>query len=634
MYENFGPQVEGNNITFKLFFPDKAKDPSQYTRGGLPQIKKIQVVGTFQKHLKPEQKDWDIENAPEMILQDHSKGMLYTFSTTLPDDFYEYKFYVTFNDDSTRRCNDPCTKYSGQDPNSENSGFVVGGKKVENVKPIANRLPPGDLIIYELMIDDFTEKLLENSQPGEPPKARLDFIKDKIQYLKDLGINAVEFMPWTAVLGRDFGWGYNPYLFFSVEDRFTNANSDVPEEKLNRLYRLKELIEALHGEDIHVIMDGVFNHADKGDEQRGGFPYYWLYRNPDDSPYCGPFASPFLDVDLNYQNQCTQEFIFDVCKYWLDVYQIDGIRFDFTLGYFLPDGGDNGIAKLIDALRKDFERLGRENISLTIEHLTEPRYLAIDVTSRIHATGCWFDPFMFKAFEFGNANTVNTSIMRAMDTHRDFTPGSGPTVYIENHDHGTIVNKVGGSRLGADVRPNNWFKTQPYAIALLTLPSTILIHNGQELGDEYFLPDDVFSGRVISRPVNWDNLNDSIGQTLFGIYKKLIQIRKNHPSLRSPNFYPSFYNEGDIYFNNEGYGVHEDKKIVIYHRWGNGLNGQLERFIIVLNFSASEQFVDIPFPLNGVWKDLLNDEEYTVTNNRLFNQKINSHWGRILHAKG
>ncbi len=626
MYEKFGARVAGNIVTFNLFFPDRAKDPLQYGRGGLPRIQKLQVIGTFQQHLG--QTDWNPDRAPEMQLEDYAQGMLYTFSATLPDDYYEYQYFVTFEGGETRRCNDPCARYSGQATDKETSGFVIGGSQIEQVQPIAKRLPPGDLIIYELMIDDFIQKL----EDGGTPKAPLDLIRDKINYFKELGINAIQFMPWTATIGRNFSWGYNPFLFFSVEDRFTNANSDDPAEKLNKLYRLKQLIEALHAEDIHVIMDGVFNHVEEG-FTGVGFPYYWLYRDPQDSPYIGDFSRGGFFKELDYQNRCTQEFIFDVCKYWLDQYQIDGIRFDYTIGYFLRGQLDPGVSRLIQLLQGYLYGTNRRNISLTIEHLTDNRYEAIADTAEITATGCWFDPLMFKAWEFGFNNQINTSIMRPLDTHRDFAPATGPTVYIENHDHSTIINKVGGGGIGANVRKDHWFKSQPWAIALFTLPGTILIHNGQEFGDEYYLPEQGM-GRVIPRPVNWERRDDEIGKPLFNLYQRLIQIRKDHPALRSANFYPSGYDERQTRFNAEGYGVDVARGIVIYHRWGDGLDGQTEKFIVVLNFSAVDQFVDIPFSSNGTWKDLLNGDVITVSNYRLSNQRINSNWGRIFYAKG
>jgi pullulanase len=398
---SFRPKVDGNNVTFQLFFPDRAKDPLQYGRGGLPQIKKLQVTGTFQALLG--QTNWDNSVAPEMRPTDHPKGWLYTFSTTLPDDFYEYKFFVTFEDGVTRWCNDPCTKYGGQDQNQENSGFVVGGNKVGTVAAIANRISPPDLVIYKVMIDDFTAKLPTNLTSGNVPKAPLDLIKEQVRYIKDLGINAVEFIPWTATIGEKFSWGYNPFLFFSVEDRFTHTNSSDPSEKLNKLFRLKQLIEALHAENIQVIMDGVFNHAEEGVEGVG-FPYYWLYRHPEDSTYIGDFSGGGFFKELDYANQCTQEFIFDVCKYWLDQYQIDGIRFDYTLGFFVRGGVDPGITRLISGLKGYLYGTDRQNISLMIEHLPDNRYDAIADTKYIGATGSWFDQFMFKAWQFGNKN--------------------------------------------------------------------------------------------------------------------------------------------------------------------------------------------------------------------------------------
>jgi pullulanase len=489
-----------------------------------------------------------------------------------------------------------------------------------------------DLIIYEMMVDDFVSKLQEDD-PDRDQKAPLDFVREKVSDLDSLGINAVEFMPLTATLGEGFSWGYDPFLFFAIEDRFVHATAPNNQESLDKLFRLKQLIEALHEAKIHVIFDGVFNHTVKGTKSVG-FPYYWFYQYPPESPFIGAFEGGGFFEELDFQNRCTQAFIFDICRYWFDRFQIDGIRFDYTLGYFKPSGLDPGLTRLLHNLNGYLGGTGRKNVALMIEHLTDNRYEAINVANQVGATGCWFDPLAFKTWEFGPKNDINTTLMRPLNSNQDFAWGKGPVVYIENHDHSTVVNKVGGSQMGPHVRPENWAKTQPYAIALFTIPGAVLIHNGQEFGDEYFIPESG-DGRVKSRPLNWHYKGDFIGQRLFGIYQMLINIRKDHPALRSPNFYPSNYDEGDRFFNAEGYGVHDNKNVVIYHRWGNDNNEQLERFIVVLNFSASDQYVDVPFPINGLWQDLLNKpDSFTVVNHRLKNQKINSNWGRIYYIKG
>ena len=56
MYESFGPSIQGNTVTFRVFFPDSSKDPTQYVRGGLPRIKTMHLVGDFQSELG--QQDW------------------------------------------------------------------------------------------------------------------------------------------------------------------------------------------------------------------------------------------------------------------------------------------------------------------------------------------------------------------------------------------------------------------------------------------------------------------------------------------------------------------------------------------------------------------------------------------------
>src|SRR5689334_10696859 len=140
-----------------------------------------------------------------MTKTDHPKGWLYTcqIDDTLAEGFYEYKYFVTFENETTRWCTDPCTKYGGGE--NENAGFTVGGTFVD-AEPIAVRLAAPDLVAYELMFDDFTSEFRGTRAP-------VDAVQDKLGYLQNLGINAIEFMPWTAWPGSDFSWGYDPVQF-------------------------------------------------------------------------------------------------------------------------------------------------------------------------------------------------------------------------------------------------------------------------------------------------------------------------------------------------------------------------------------------------------------------------------------
>jgi 1,4-alpha-glucan branching enzyme len=602
MYQSFGASVDQNEVTFKLFLPDNAVDPKQYSRGGTPKIEEIRVRGDFQNQLGGV--DWELDSAPRLKREEHPNGWMWscTLDGELSEGFYQYKYFVSFKNGTQRWVTDPCTKYGGSG-GDENSAFVVGGNRVD-VQPIAQRLPPRDLVLYEMMIDDFTDDFR-----GE--RAPLDAIHDKLDYLADLGINGIEFMPWMAWPGDDFSWGYDPFQFFAVEYRYIHDDA----QPADKLFRLKRLINALHARDMHVIMDGVFNHVRAGINPNKGFPYVWLYQNPEESPYIGSFEKGGFFEEFDYNNQCTQEFIRDVCLYWLDTYQLDGIRFDFTVGFFRQGDSSAGISLLIAELNKHLAQQKRENVALVVEHLTDNRYEAINDTNNMDATACWFDPFMYQSQSYARNGRLDGEILRILNANLDFDSGKMPVTYIENHDHSTIVQEAGGRQ--------RWFKTQPAAIALLTSPGMVMLHNGQEFGEEYWLPASG-GGRVLPRPLHWGSFGEDIaGQRLYSVYQKLIAIRKDHPSLRSANYFP-------VANHPDGYGV-INERVVIFHRYGPGVDGSREHFIVAINFADDDRLVDIPFSANGEWQDLLNGEKVHVAGFRLFKQRIPSNWGCIYY---
>jgi 1,4-alpha-glucan branching enzyme len=525
----------------------------------------------------------------------------------LPDGFYQYKFFVTFQDTNTRYVADPCAKYGGSDLVDENSAFVVGGNLVQ-AQPIARRLPLKDLVIYEMMTDDFTAEFRGTRAP-------FDAVHDKLDYLDTLGVNAIEFMPWTPWPGTDFSWGYDPRDFFAVEYRYVHD----PSTPLDKLHKLREIINACHVRGIHVIMDGVFNHVRAGIHPNRGFGYRWLYQDPNDSPFIGIFERGGFFEEFDHNNKCVQEFIRDVCIYWIDTFSIDGIRFDFSLGFFSKGNPDVGITKLVTDVKAHLAATGTTNVALILEHLTDNRFESIEDTNEACANGNWLDPFMFKHFQYARNGNIDDEMLRVLHANFQYSTGKGPVIYLQNHDHSSYVHEAGGR--------DRWFKTQPGAIALLTSPGAVMIHNGQEFGQDEFLPSNG-SGRVVPRPLRWstnspDN-GDFIGTRLYDLYAHLIGIRKDHPSLRSPNFYPGLFNDGL-------YGAFLDQDVAVYHRYGQATDGQFERFIVVVNYSDFDQFVTIPFSTNGQWEDLLNGSFDIVSDFQLRRQRIDSNWGRIYY---
>jgi hypothetical protein len=165
------------------------------------------------------------------------------------------------------------------------------------------------------------------------------------------------------------------------------------------------------------------------------------------------------------------------------------------------------------------------------------------------------------------------------------------------------------------------------------------MYNGQEFAEDYWMPEGYEETdtvhRVVPRSKRWNQYaHDETGNFGRWLYTKLIQIRHDHPALRSANFYPDHWEETWTRFNAQGYGVDTARGLVIYHRWGHDDQGQIERFIIVLNFSPATQWVDIPFSDNGEWEDLISGWQVFPHDYWLRTQNIGSNWGHIFFKRG
>ncbi len=193
-----------------------------------------------------------------------------------------------------------------------------------------------ELIIYEVHVKGFTA---HPSSGVKHPGTYLGFM-EKIPYLKDLGVNAVEFLPvhefYVDDFLRDKGltnyWGYNSIGFFSPESSYsTQAFPGC------QVTEFKELVRALHQAGIEVILDVVFNHTAEGNELgptisfRGvDNPTYYLLTGPSKEP--GRYYMNFTGCgnSINMANQHVIRFVLDSLRYWVDVMHVDGFRFDLA----------------------------------------------------------------------------------------------------------------------------------------------------------------------------------------------------------------------------------------------------------------------------------------------------------------
>ncbi len=195
-------------------------------------------------------------------------------------------------------------------------------------------IPMEDLIIYELHVRGFTK----DASSGVLHPGTFAGLREKLPYLKRLGVNAVELMPifefdemqnYREVDGNKLYnyWGYNSVSFFAPNTSYT-ATTEYNREG----NELKNLIQDFHREGIEVFLDVVFNHTAEGNEQGPFFSFKGFDNNiyylltPDGKYYnfsgCGN--------TLNCNHPIVHQMILDCLRYWVTTYRIDGFRFDLA----------------------------------------------------------------------------------------------------------------------------------------------------------------------------------------------------------------------------------------------------------------------------------------------------------------
>ncbi len=201
----------------------------------------------------------------------------------------------------------------------------------KSVNPL---IPMEDLIIYEMHVRGFTR----HGSSGVEYPGTFEGLREKIQYLKELGVNAVELMPifeFDEMMDyREYDgkpllnyWGYNTVSFFAPNTSYT-ANEEYNHEGTE----LKKLIKELNDNGIECFLDVVFNHTAEGNEMGPSFSFKGFDNNiyymltPDGYYYnfsgCGN--------TMNCNNPIVQQMIIECLRYWTTAYHVDGFRFDLA----------------------------------------------------------------------------------------------------------------------------------------------------------------------------------------------------------------------------------------------------------------------------------------------------------------
>jgi isoamylase len=191
--------------------------------------------------------------------------------------------------------------------------------------------PYSETIIYELHVGGFTS----NPNSGVAPAHRGTYggIVEKIPYLADLGITAVELLPvqqfddQDAPKGLANYWGYSPLAFFAPHSGYSSRR-----QPLGPSTEFRDMVKALHKAGIEVILDVVFNHTAEGNENGPTFSFRGLedraYYTLDEKGNYRNFTGCGNTVNANYS--IVRRLIMDCLRYWVSEMHVDGFRFDLA----------------------------------------------------------------------------------------------------------------------------------------------------------------------------------------------------------------------------------------------------------------------------------------------------------------
>jgi len=435
---------------------------------------------------------------------------------------------------------------------------------------VSNFIPANKdkLVIYELLVRDF---VTEHS---------FDAVAAKLDYLKSLGINAIEFMPVNEFEGNS-SWGYNPSFYFAVDKYYGTKNA------------FKALVDECHKRGMAVIIDMVLNHS------YGQSPFVQLYwdsennRPAANNPWYN-VTSPNTDYswgyDFNHESVQTKALVDSINSYWMSEYNIDGYRFDFTKGFTNTPG--NGWAydqKRIDILTRMTNEIYRRNPNAIVimEHLADNSEEKVLSNADIMLWGNI-------NHSYGNAmigNTSNSDLSGGLYSSRGWTKPN-LVAYMESHDEErTMYRGLNEGFSSGNYNIKNLdtalSRAQLLAAFYLTLPGPKMIWQFGEVGYDYSIntcTDGSISNdcRLAEKPIRWDYPDDPERDSLFDIYAKLIELKKQYPVFESTDI--SYSLNGAV------------KHFVWKHPEMNAF--------VVGNFDVVPQSVNVEIPHAGTWYEL------------------------------
>lgn len=405
-----------------------------------------------------------------------------------------------------------------------------------------------NLLIYEFFLPDVC--------PGQG----FTGVIARLDYIKDLGVTAIEPLPVTEFPGAT-SWGYNPAFHLAPESAY-----GTPEQ-------LKQLVNEAHKRGLAVVMDMVLNHMDYNS------PLYQLYGlDYDASPYFHRFLGENWGFpDLRQDSAGFKRYVADMLRCWTEEYHVDGFRYDATRWVGWKGYNDWGASWFAYAAKQ-----ADSNSYQIAEHLpADP-----DLQSRTEMDAGWHDQFRWQLRDMiRNAKLNRNEFERIMDARKlGFSNCFERVVYLESHDEERYLRDLDQSGFSTDEA----LRRDVTALAImLTAPGVAMVYAGEEFGES--------TPKIVGlNPLHWKNLDKAVFRGLHENFRALATLRSNHPALRTESI--SFPTNS------------LPDNVVVYERTVPGA-----AVVVAANFDREERTVPVSILTKGPWTNILEPDRQPTT---------------------
>ncbi len=432
-----------------------------------------------------------------------------------------------------------------------------------------------NMVIYEVLLRDFTtEKSLQAAI-------------DKLDYLKHLGVTAIELMPIHEFDGNE-SWGYNPNHFFAPDKAYGTPD----------MY--KKFIDEAHKRGIAVILDVVFNHA------TGNHPMAKLYWNTatgktaNDNPWFNVNAPHPYSVfhDYNHEYQGTREYFKRVLQYWIQEYKLDGYRLDLTKGFTQKSSTESNASRYdqsrIDILTDYYNatKAVKSDVMFILEHFCDNDEETVLANNGMYLWRNVNNAFSQSAMGFSsdsNFGGLNATPRRWVG-------------FSESHDEERNFYKAKTWGEGT-IKTDSVYRIQhrvPLNIAFTVLvPGPKMLWQFQEMGYDYSI--DALGGRTANKPPAWGWLDLAHRKAAYQASSKIITLRK---------MFPTAFTEGQYSLQIGSSDWNNGRRIALTH-------GDLN-LVVLGNFKANDNITANPsFSKTGMWYNVLDGSSLNVTNTNM-----------------